>query len=157
MDWQILPSLIAQLKSDRDDMNVSAAQRLAIFRDRTAAPALAERLGHGSREARVAAAVALAACGTRASTPPLLAALTDADPLVAQAAVLALENLTGHTEAFDAFAETDERSRQAQAWRDWFRARATATILSPSGGEVIRGTKRGSILCLRRIRAPCKP
>ena len=116
-----ISALIAQLKSDRDDMNVSAAQRLAIFRDRTAAPALAERLGHGSREARVAAAVALAACGTRASTPPLLAALTDADPLVAQAAVLALENLTGHTEAFDAFAETDERSRQAQAWRDWFR------------------------------------
>ena len=42
--------------------------------------------------------MALAACGTRESVEPLLGALEDEDPLVSQAAVMALENLTGYAE-----------------------------------------------------------
>ena len=53
--------------------------------------------------------MALAACGTRASVEPLFSALSDADPLVAQAASIALENLTGHAETFDAFAPSNAR------------------------------------------------
>ncbi len=43
----------------------SAAARLSIFRDPIAAPALAECLRDRSREVRVAACMALAACGSR--------------------------------------------------------------------------------------------
>ena len=92
-------------------MKLSAAQRLGLFRDRAAAPALAERLMDSDREVRVAAAMALAACGTRESVPPLLAALRNRDPLVAQAAAVALENLTGHAEPFQPF--TAARRTQA--------------------------------------------
>jgi HEAT repeat protein len=49
-----------------------------------------------------------------------LAALTTRDPIVAQAAALALENLTGHTEPFNAFVGRAERFRQAESWRRWF-------------------------------------
>ena len=117
---QEVAALIAQLRDGRKSERISAAQRLAIFRDHAAAPALAERLVNDSREASVAAALALAACGTRESVPPLLDALADRDPLVAQAAVVALENLTGHAEPFNAFVDTDEREQQANAWRQWF-------------------------------------
>jgi len=112
--------LVAQLRGDDEGLKISAAQRLSIFRDPAAATALAECLGDRSRELRVAAAMALAACGTRESVPALLDALTDRYPPVAQAAVAALENLTGHMESFNAFAHRDEREEQAQAWRLWF-------------------------------------
>jgi len=52
--------------------------------------------------------------------PPLLDALDDADPLVAQAAAVALENLTGHRPGFNAFTTTDSRRQQTQEWRAWF-------------------------------------
>ena len=100
---------------------ISAAQRLAIFRDPAAAPALAQNLRAEDRELRVAAALALAACGTRAAATPLLAALADPDPLVGQAAALALENLTGHARPFNAFADPPARQAQARAWDEWFR------------------------------------
>ena len=92
--------LIDQLRGRDEGLRISAAYRLAIFRDAAAAPALAEALTRGSREARVAAAVALADCGTRESVGPLLATLGDGDPQVAQAAAMALENLTAHAEPF---------------------------------------------------------
>lgn len=111
---------IAQLRDSNWRQHVSAAQRLAVFRDRAAAPALAERLTGARREVRVAAAIALAACGTRQSVPALLAALNDSDPLVAQSAAIALENLTGHDQPFNAFAPVDDRKAQAAAWSDWF-------------------------------------
>jgi len=113
-------ALSEQLKGSDEGLKLSAAQRLAIFRDRAAAPALGERLRDESREVRVAAALALAACGTRESAQPLLAALSDPEPLAAQAAAVALENLTGHAEPFDAFVRPTERGPQAQAWRGWF-------------------------------------
>ena len=102
-------------------LKVSSAQRLSIYRDPAAAPALAACLRDDSREVRVAAAIALAACGTRASVPPLLAALTDPDPNVCRAAAVALENLTGHT-------DDPASPRSAQAWRDWFRGTTWAKI-----------------------------
>ncbi|MBM3890645.1 MAG: hypothetical protein FJ388_16145, partial [Verrucomicrobia bacterium] len=103
-------------------LRLSAIQRLAIFRDPAAAPALAGCLRDESRELRVAAAIALAACGTRESVSPLLDALADTEPLVAQAAAVALENLIGHAEKFDAFGLASDRSAQAQRWRDWFKS-----------------------------------
>lgn len=116
---QEVAALIAQLKSGREALKISAAQRLSIFRDAAAAESLAACLRDDSREVRVAAATALAACGTRESVQPLLTALTDAEPHVAQAAAVAIENLTGYAQSFNAFTP-QEKARQAQAWRDWF-------------------------------------
>ena len=64
--------------------------------------------------------MALAACGTRDSVEPLLAALRDGDPLTAQAAGIALENLTGHTQELEAFAASRQRREDAAAWATWF-------------------------------------
>ncbi len=119
---------IAHLSGNDKNLKISAAQRLAIFRDRAAAPTLAERLSDGNREVRVAAALALATCGTRQSVPALLDALEDRDPLVAQAAAVALENLTAHAEPFDPFLPLTRRKTQADAWRAWFRANSWEDI-----------------------------
>ncbi len=109
----LVDELIALLKGDDDDLKISAAQRLAIFRNPKAAPALAECLESQQRELRVAAVVALASCGTRHTVPLLLQALNDDDRLVAEGATMALENITGHREDY---ATTDP----ATAWQDWF-------------------------------------
>ena len=109
-------------------MKISAAQRLAIFRDRVAAPALSERLQDTSREVRAGAALALAACGTRNSVPSLVDALLDKDPVVAQAAAVALENLTGHAEPFQPFAVSSKVKSQADAWRGWFKTNSWDAI-----------------------------
>ena len=113
-------SLVATLNEADDDHRISAVQRLAIYRDDAAAPALAKCLKATNRELRVAAAVALATCGNRQSVEPLLDALEDRDPLVVQAAVVALENLTGHVEPVDAYADVPSRQIQMANWRHWF-------------------------------------
>ncbi|MCC6271659.1 MAG: HEAT repeat domain-containing protein, partial [Microbacteriaceae bacterium] len=113
-------ALVRELHGSPAQRRISAAQRLAIFRDPAAADALAGVLATDDRELRVAAALALATCGTRASVPPLLAALDDRDPLVAQSAAVALENLTGRRIPFDAFTDPDARRRQSREWRAWF-------------------------------------
>jgi HEAT repeat protein len=115
-------SLMKTLEDRDAGLRISAAQRLSIFRDARAAPALAKCLKDKNRELRVAAALALATCGTRKSVPPLLKALGDKAMLVAQAASVALENLCAHREPFDAFASREARLRQARNWRAWFRA-----------------------------------
>ena len=125
---QEVADLISQLNDDDAGLKLSAAQRLSIFRDRTAASPLAERLRDDTREVRVAAAMALATCGTRESLPPLLSALSDPDPLVAQAAAVAIENLTGHAAIFNGFAEAQQRAQQAQQWETWFRNTDWAAI-----------------------------
>jgi HEAT repeat protein len=116
---QEVAALIAGLKDPDVNLRISAAQRLAIFRQRSAAPALATALGDENREVRVAAAIALAACGNREAVPSLLDSLLDADPLVAQAAAIALENLTAQPQPFDAFGDKAALSRQAESWRSW--------------------------------------
>ncbi|MCY2994869.1 MAG: HEAT repeat domain-containing protein [Planctomycetota bacterium] len=120
--------LLDQLGGPRPDLQLSAAGRLAIFRERGAAPALAVALRDGNRELRVAAALALAACGTRASLPPLAEALADDDPLVSLAATVALENLTGHEEPLPAFGPPKVRTPHAAAWRDWLAAHPADAI-----------------------------
>ncbi|MCX6998104.1 MAG: HEAT repeat domain-containing protein [Kiritimatiellaeota bacterium] len=118
---QEVRALLAVLQQGGVAQRISAAQRLAIFRDPAAAPALAQNLRAADRELRVAAALALAACGTRASAPPLLSALADPDPLVRQTAALALENLTGQARPFNAFAEPATRAEPVQSWSAWFK------------------------------------
>jgi HEAT repeat protein len=115
-------ALIAHLNGDDVGLKISSAQRLAVFRAPEAASALARLLGDDSREVRVAAAMALGACGTRESVPPLLAALSASDPLTRQAAAVALENLTGHLGDFNGFAAPSAREVQAENWRAWFAA-----------------------------------
>ena len=112
--------LVETLAEGNEDHRITAAQRLAIHRDQAAATALAKCLKADHRELRVAAAVALAACGTRESVEPLLDALEDRDALVVQAAVMALENLTGHVEPIDAYADRLARQSQMASWRRWF-------------------------------------
>jgi HEAT repeat protein len=65
----------------------------------------------------VAATVALATCGTRDAIPDLLAALEDPEPLVAQGAAMALENLTGQQLDFNAFTSAEKRKLDAAGWR----------------------------------------
>ena len=113
---QEVAALVVELGSAGADMKISAAQRLGVFRSKSAAPALALCLRDARREVRVAAAVALAACGSRESIPPLLDALQDTDPLVAQAAALALQNLTANVPP------PDPSANRAEVWRAWQQA-----------------------------------
>ena len=143
--------LVKQLGDADASLRISAAGRLAIFRDRAAAAALAERLQDSSREVRVAAAMATAACGTRASVPPLLDALEDSDAVVAQAAAVALENLTAHAEPFQPFAPAERRRPQVDAWRAWFRNNPWENIeqsLIERIASEDRATKRRAIVAL---------
>jgi len=119
---------VERLSSPEAGLRISAANRLAMLRDRRAADALAQALCDPEREVRVAAALALASCGTRKSVPPLLSALEDADPLVVQAAAVALENLTGHAEPIAPFSPAGARRQQAAAWRAWFQTRSWEAI-----------------------------
>ncbi len=125
---QEVEALVAQLKGDDEGLAISAAQRLGIFREQAAAPALAECLREKNRELQVAAAIALGSCGTRESVTPLLNAMDYAEPIVAQAAAIALENLTAHAENFDPYARADQREAQARAWRKWFADKNWDTI-----------------------------
>ena len=104
-----IAALEQYLRGTDEGQKISAAQRLALLREHGAAPALAGALKESGREARLAAALALAACGTRDSIQPLVAACDDKDSVVAQAANVALENLTGHTEP----------SGGAAKWKSW--------------------------------------
>ncbi len=125
---QEVDRLISVLQGNQTDLKISAAYRLGVFRDRTAASALAKSLGDESREVRLAAAVSLASCGDRSSVAPLLRALLDEDPVVAQAAAVALENLTGHANPLDPFSPQETRQRQAADWTGWFRENTWAKI-----------------------------
>lgn len=165
--------LIGQLRGRDEGLRISAAYRLAIFRAAAAAPALAEALTRGSREARVAAAVALASCGTRESVQPLLEALGSEDPQVAQAAALALENLTAHAEPFNPYAAGEARQSAAGAWGRWFQThswadierelaarleskdrdivRRAAVALGHTGGEAARAALRRYVTAAREL------
>lgn len=127
--------LCRQMASGPADLRISAAQRLAILRDRAAVPVLAKALADPSVEVRVSAALALAACGNRLAIEPLLAGLSDAHPLVAQAANVALEQLTGQAIPFDAFAEVS-RPGEVTAWQTWFDTHAWVTIETRLVGDL---------------------
>jgi HEAT repeat protein len=112
--------LAVQLREGDEGTRIAAANRLALLRDRAAAPALAQSLTDPSREVGVAAALALSACGTRESVAPLLQTLEHSDGLLVQAAAIALENLTGHAEPLNPFAKPVQRRRQLERWGNWF-------------------------------------
>ena len=113
---QEVATLIARLQQPDAALRLGAIQRLGLFRSRSAAPALAKCLRGQPRELRVAAAIALAACGTRESCPPLIEALRDPDPPAAAAAALALENLTGTPPLLD---PGQAGASPAAAWQAW--------------------------------------
>jgi HEAT repeat protein len=151
---QEVAALVEQLRDGDNNQQVSAAQRLALFRDRSAAAALAEALTDGNREVRVAAALGLSACGTRQSVPALLEALEDSYPVVAQAAAVALENLTAHAEPLDPFAPEAQRQSQAVAWRAWFQANrwdAVEQSLIQRMSSEDRATQRRAIVALGHV------
>ena len=149
---QEVAALGKQLTEAPRPLRISAAERLAIFRDRSAAPALAKALQDRTREVRVAAALALAACGTRDSILPLLDALEDKDAVVSYAAALALENLTGHAEPFPTL--PSNAARPAQVWRTWLQQNPWEKIestLVQQAGSPDRATQRRAIVALGHV------
>ncbi len=164
---QEVAALIAQLRSGSAAEKITAAQRLAIFRDPAAAPALAECLQQPVREVRVAAAFALAACGTRDSVPPLLATLDAADPDVAGATHIALENLTGYEAGTSSEHRTSNSEHRRAEGHEWFKTnswdnierelvarlgsdnrdvvRRAAVALGHTGGEAARAALRAYV------------
>lgn len=113
-----IAALVQNLHVSDEGRKISSAQRLALLREHGAAPALAETLKESGRESRLAAALALSSCGTRESIVPLLAALDDKDPIIAQAANVALENLIGHVEA----------SGRSASWKGWMASNSWSAI-----------------------------
>jgi HEAT repeat protein len=151
---QEVAALVEQLRDGDNDTQVSAAQRLALFRDRSAAEPLAEALKDGNREVRVAAGLGLSACGTRQSIPALLEALEDSYPVMVQAAAVALENLTAHAEPLDPFAPDDERQSQVAVWRAWFQANPWNVVeqsLIQRISSEDRATQRRAIVALGHV------
>ncbi|MBI3921990.1 MAG: HEAT repeat domain-containing protein [Armatimonadetes bacterium] len=114
----LIRELCAVFSGGREADRVSALQKLAVFRDRTAVPSLLQALRDPSADVRMAAALALSACGTREAIQALLEALDDSSPPVAQAVSVALENLTGHTEAFNPY--QNGAQNRGSSWRSWF-------------------------------------
>jgi HEAT repeat protein len=112
-------ALIDQLTSSSTPpaLRASAAQRLAIFRDRSSAPALASALRDPDPGVRMKSALGLAAGGGRDSVPALLEALSDSSPAAAQAADIALSTLTAHSIGFNAYAPPQERAEKISQWR----------------------------------------
>jgi HEAT repeat protein len=143
-----------ELRSNDEAARIAPANRLALYRDRAAAPALVAVLDDESREVRVAAAMALAACGTRQSVPPLVGLLEDPDPNAAQAAAVALECLTGHSKPASAPFSAAQRKRRADAWRAWLRENSWPEIeaeLIERMASDDRVTQRQAIVALGHI------
>lgn len=110
-----IKNLITQLQDEDKGNRKSAAQRLALSRDRRATPHLLERMKDEEREVRVAATLALASCGTRDAVLPLVNVLPDNDSLVARGALIALENLTGRYQK-----DAQQGINAHEQWIKWF-------------------------------------
>lgn len=105
--------LCEQLRTGIVAEKLSAAQHLAVLRDKTAVPALLGALGDNDCAVRLNAALALASCGTRAAVDGLMKATRDPDRQVVLAARLALTHLTGHDEQMPVDWPTIERQQIA--------------------------------------------
>ncbi|MHC4401015.1 MAG: HEAT repeat domain-containing protein [Planctomycetota bacterium] len=114
-----MKTLQVQLQGSEAGRRRSAAARLAILRDSSAVPFLVDALGDEEASVRTEVALALAACGNREAVPALLDALRDATPEVAQAAHLALEHLTGHSQPFNPYRGQAPQNEEAEAWKRW--------------------------------------
>ena len=122
--------LVRRMRDGSVAEKVAAARRWAILRRprRCRDILLLRPLRDDSADVRMSAALALAACGDRDCIEALLAALDDPSPAAAQAACVALENLTGHAEPFSAYGPPAERQAAAQAWRTWIAEHDAADI-----------------------------
>jgi HEAT repeat protein len=98
-----ISQLSRQLQSADIPEQISAAQTLALLRDRSGIPALVKALKDSSPQVRTSAALALSACGDRSCVKALLETLDDRNVFAAQAANIALENLTAHSTGFNPF------------------------------------------------------
>ncbi len=112
--------LLQRLKTGDAAAKTSAAQALGILRDSEAAGPLIDVLTDPSPEVRNAAALALAAAGGRLVVPALQERLSDKSCVVAQAADVALRQLTGAAVDFNAFA--GDRQGEAGRWQQWLAA-----------------------------------
>ncbi|MHC4693918.1 MAG: HEAT repeat domain-containing protein [Planctomycetota bacterium] len=108
--------LSKQLESGDIPERISAAQSLALLRDRSSIPALVKALKDPSPQVRTNAALALAACGNRSAVKGLLDALNDKNAFTAQSANIALENLTAHSVGFNPFVGNSN----VNSWREYF-------------------------------------
>jgi HEAT repeat protein len=108
--------LSRQLESGDIAERISAAQSLALYRDRSCVAALVKALKDPAPQVRTNAGLALAACGNSSAVKGLLDALDDRNAFTAQSANIALENLTGHTVEFNPFV----RRSRANGWREYF-------------------------------------
>lgn len=148
-----------QLGDPDESSRIIAANRLAMFRDHASAPALQRALDDPSREVRVAVVLALSSCGTRESIPVLGDLLGDADPMVARAALVALENLTGvHgvSETWSSFSDAEDALKHEShlisqlADDDRATRRRAVVALGHIGGDAAREALRGFVERERR-------
>jgi len=107
--------LCEALRSGDEMQKISAARKLAVLRDRTAAGALIDALKDPSWQVRMNSALALAGCGDRRAAEALLDALDDEEPFVRQSAYAAIEHLTGGAVEFDAFDSERKDAERRQA------------------------------------------
>lgn len=114
------------LQSGNVAERLSAVQSLGLLRDRSAIPVLVHAIRDTSPQVRTGAGLALAACGDRSVVDPLLELLNDRDVFAAQAANIALENLTAHSVGYNPFID---RSK-AHKWREYFARNTWRTIES---------------------------
>lgn len=110
---QDIQRLCGLLEFGTTERKISAAQALAVLRDRSAVKSLSGALADPEAAVRRNAALALSTCGDRKAVKALAGALGDRDAAAAQAINLALENLTGRQSEFDAFS----RAARTGEWK----------------------------------------
>ncbi len=111
---------VLKLAAARSDARTGAAEALGFLRAYSASAPLVRALRDPVAAVRREAAMALAWCGGRPAVAPLLTALDDDDPVSAQAAWVALTNLTGMEWSFDPHADATLRAAQTEKWRAWW-------------------------------------
>jgi HEAT repeat protein len=116
-----IAKLSEELRSRDVLERISAAQTLGLLRDRSGIPALVKALKDTSPGVRTSAALALSGCGDRSAVTPLLETLNDRNVFAAQAANIALENMTAHSVGFNPFMDRSKagRWRQYLMQNDW--------------------------------------
>ncbi len=132
----------AQLGDADASTRIAAANRLAMYRDQASAGALHGALGDPVREVRVAVVFALSACGTLESIPGLAGLLADPDPIVARAAAIALENLTGCSDGVGDQSQLEARLIERLADEDRAIRRRAVVALGHIGGDAARKALR---------------
>ncbi|TKJ39505.1 MAG: hypothetical protein CEE38_01900 [Planctomycetes bacterium B3_Pla] len=139
--------LSKRLQSEDILERISAARNLALLRDRSSVPALVKALRDSSPQVRRSAALALAACGDRSAVKPLLETLDDRDAFAAQAANIALENLTAHSVGFNPFFGQSK----ANKWNQYFARNNFSAIEAHLIGMLSSGDAVSQLSAVRAI------